>query len=293
MGVMAIRTGVAPVGGLLREWRARRRLSQLELASEAGVSPRHVSFIESGRSNPSREMVIHLAEHLEVPLRERNALLLSAGYAPVYQQADLDVPEMEPVRAALKTILVGYEPNPAAVVDRHWNLVDSNSSIGVLIEGVSPELLTPPVNVLRATLHPNGLAPRIVNFDQWSSHLLTRLARQVAVTADQELAELLKELRNYPRVPKKAVFPELEGAEKVFVPLKLNHSGVELTFFSTVVTFGTALDVTLAELVVEAFFPADEPTAASLRGGREPTWRIAAKPADARSQEERGSRGLD
>ncbi|MCA1703168.1 MAG: helix-turn-helix transcriptional regulator [Actinobacteria bacterium] len=262
---MATRAQSAPVGALFREWRARRRVSQLELASEAGVSPRHVSFIESGRSKPSREMVIHLAEHLEVPLRERNALLLAAGYAPVYQQSDLDAPEMEPVRAALRTILTSYEPNPAAVVDRAWNLVDANHSIGLLIEGVSPELLAPPINVLRATLHPDGLAPRIMNFEQWSSHLLTRLARQVALTGDGELMMLLEELRQYPGVPRRAVFPELEGEEKVFVPLRLRHEGMELAFFSTVVTFGTALDVTLAELVVEAFFPAGDATFDALR----------------------------
>ncbi len=253
------------MGTLLREWRARRRLSQLDLASGAGVSTRHVSFIESGRSQPSREMVIHLAEHLEVPLRERNALLLAAGYAPIYQQSDLDAPEMEPVRAALRTILTGYEPYPAAVVDRAWNLVDANSSIPVLVEGVAPDLLVPPVNVLRATLHPDGLAPRIVNFEQWSSHLLTRAARQVALSGDEDLAHLLEELRDYPGVPKRAVFPELEGAEKVFVPLRLRYGDAELAFFSTVVTFGTALDVTLAELVVEAFFPADDETAELLR----------------------------
>lgn len=262
---MATRDGAAPLGPLLREWRARRRLSQLDLASQASVSPRHVSFIESGRSRPSREMVVHLAEHLEVPLRERNALLLAAGYAPLYRQSDLDSPDMEPVRAALRTILTSYEPYPAAVVDRGWNLVDANSSIGPLVEGVGPDLLAPPVNVLRATLHPDGLAPRIVNFEQWSSHLLTRLARQVALTGDEELAHLLEELRGYPGVPKRAVFPELEGAEKVFVPLRLSHGETELAFFSTVVTFGTALDVTLDELVVEAFFPADDKTMELLR----------------------------
>ncbi len=252
---------LAPLGTLLREWRSRRHLSQLELASEAGVSTRHVSFIETGRSQPSREMVIHLAEHLEVPLRERNALLVAAGYAPLYQQAELDSPELKPVREALRTILTGHEPYPAVVVDRNWNLVDGNSSIGVLVEGVAPELLVPPVNVLRATLHPNGLAPRILNPEQWSSHLLTRLARQVTLTGDQELARLLEELRSYPGVPKRAVFPELEGAEKVFVPLRLRHRDGDLTFCSTVATFGTALDVTLAELAIEVFLPADEQTA--------------------------------
>lgn len=262
---MARADAVAPVGRLLREWRSRRRLSQLELASEAGVSARHVSFIETGRAQPSREMLIHLAEHLDVPLRERNALLVAAGYAPLYERNELDSPEMDAVREALRTILTSYEPYPAAVVDRAWNLVDANTGIGVLVEEVAAELLAPPVNVLRATLHPEGLARRIVNFEEWSSHLLTRLTRQVALTGDDELAQLLEELRGYPGVPHRAVFPELEGAEKVFVPLRLRYRDAELAFFSTVVTFGTALDITLAELVIEAFFPADEATSAALR----------------------------
>jgi transcriptional regulator with XRE-family HTH domain len=262
---MATRAEAPPVGRLLREWRARRHLSQLDLAVEAGVSTRHVSFIETGRSQPSREMVVHLAEYLEIPLRERNALLIAAGYAPIYQETDLAAPEMEAVRDAIDKILAAHEPYPAAVVDRQWNLVAANQSSGILSEGVDAELLGPPTNVLRVSLHPKGVAPRIVNFEEWSSHLLTRLARQVAVTGDQQLAELLEELRSYPGVPQRAFFPELEGAEKVFVPLRLRHGDSELTFFSTVSTFGTALDVTVEELAIESFFPADEATAAALR----------------------------
>ena len=210
-------------------------------------------------------MIVHLAEYLDVPLRERNALLIAAGYAPIYEESDLGAPEMEAVREAIDKILAAHEPYPAAVVDRHWNLVAANQSSGVLIEDVNAELLGPPTNVLRVSLHPKGVAPRILNFAEWSSHLLTRLARQVAVTGDQQLAELLEELRSYPGVPQRAFFPELEGAEKVFVPLRLRQGAKELTFFSTVATFGTALDVTVEELAIESFFPADEETAAVLR----------------------------
>lgn len=231
------------------------------LASEAGVSTRHVSFIETGRSQPSREMVIHLAEHLEVPLRERNSLLVAAGFAPLYGESALDAPEMKPVRGALNRLLKAHEPYPVAAVDRHWNLVVANDSILALVEGVAPELLKPPANLLRLSLHPDGLASRIMNFDEWSTHLLARLSRQVALSADEELVRLLQELRGYPGVPRRAFFPELQGPEKIFVPLHLLSRAGDLKFFSTVATFGTALDITVAELVIESFFPADEATA--------------------------------
>ena len=257
-------TALPPIGQVLRAWRQRRHVSQLDLASEAGVSTRHVSFIETGRATPSREMVLHLAEQLEVPLRERNALLTAAGYAPLYRETALDAPEMGAIRQALKKILVGYEPYPAVVVDRHWNRVAANRSVALLMEGVAPHLLEEPANVLRVSLHPEGVARRIINFEEWSSHLLGRLQRQVTLTADPELATLLEELRGFPGVPKQAVFPELRGQEKVYVPLRLRVGDEELAFFSTVSTFGTALDVTLAELVVEAFFPADDKTARAL-----------------------------
>ena len=255
-----------PAGRLLREWRTRRHLSQLELAAGAGISTRHLSFIETGRSQPSREMVLHLGEHLEIPLRERNALLTAAGYAPLYRESELDAQDMQPVREAIDTMLRAHEPFPAVVVDRAWNLVAANATVGVLMQGIAPELLTPPINVLRATLHPDGLAPRVVNFEQWASHLVTRLDRQVLLSGDDQAAALLDELRGYPNVPQRTTFPEIEGAEKVFVPLRLASEGAILTFFSTVTTFGTALDVTLAELVIESFFPADAATAEALTG---------------------------
>lgn len=261
---VTITTVTAPVaqpafGGLLRQWRERRRTSQLDLAIETGVSARHVSFVETGRSQPSRDMVLRLAEQLDVPLRERNVLLLSAGYAPAYPMRTLDDEEMAPVRDALEKILDGYRPYPALVVDRGWNLVAANSSVSVLTSGADADLLEPPVNVLRLSLHPRGVAPAIRNLAQWRGHILHRLAREVAVTADSDLAALHRELLDYPGGTDQAQDNALA------VPLRLQVDDHELAFFSTVTTFGTAVDVTLAELSIEAFLPANEPTAQALR----------------------------
>ena len=254
-----------PVGELLRGWRDRRRLSQLELALESGISARHLSFVENGRSAPSRETVLRLAEELDLPLRERNDLLLAAGYAPVYSEAALDSPELASVRAAVRQVLRGHEPYPAVAVDRGWNLLDANSGVALLTEGVAEELLAPPANVLRASLHPDGMAPRILNLGEWRAHLLGRLRRQVALTADPALSRLLAELRSYPSGGSE---PEVEvpGPGDIVVPLRLRHGGRELSFFSTVTTFGTPLDVTVSELALESFFPADPGTASVLRG---------------------------
>jgi transcriptional regulator with XRE-family HTH domain len=263
------------VGTLLRGWRQRRHLSQLEVATGAGVSARHLSFIETGRARPSREMVLYLAEHLDVPLRERNNLLLAAGFAPTYRETDLDAPEMQAVRDALDRVLAGHEPYPAVVVDRRWNLVTANRATMVLLEGVDPDLLTPPVNVLRLSLAPTGMAPRIANLGEWADHLLSRLRRQVLLTGDEELAGLEAELRGYPGIP--AARHGVEGPGEIAVPLRLRTGpgarGVpeddgELRFLSTVATFGTAVDITVAELSIEAFFPADAATAAALTEGR-------------------------
>src|SRR3954453_5375338 len=199
--MVAAMTDLAPapgVGPLLRDWRRRRRLSQLDLALEAGGSPRHPSFLETGRSRPSPEMVLHLADQLEVPLRDRNRLLLAAGYAPRYEQRTLDDPDMAPVRDALHLVLEGHEPYPAVVIDRGWNLVASNTGLDPLLEGVDPALLAPPVNVLRLGLHPGGLAPRILNLGEWRAHLLGRREREVALTADPALGDLHAELLAYP-----------------------------------------------------------------------------------------------
>ncbi len=250
------------VGTLLRDWRQRRRLSQLDLALEAGVSPRHVSFVETGRSRPSADMVVHLAEQLDVPLRERNQLLLAAGYAPAYGQRGLEEPEMGPVREALDSVLRGHEPYPAVVVDRHWGMVAGNSAVSLLTDGVAPALLEPPVNVLRVSLHPDGVAPRIVNLAEWRAHVLDRLGRQAVLTGDPALATLYEELSSLPGGPSG---PHDLAAGDIAVPLRLRAGDAELVFISTLTTFGTATDVTVAELSIESFFPADRATADALR----------------------------
>ena len=254
-------------GELLRRWRQRRRLSQLELALEAEISTRHLSFVETRRARPSREMVLRLAESLELPLRERNRLLLAAGYPPAYAETALDAPPLAAVRAALRQVLTGHEPYPAVAVDRGWQLVEANAGVALLTAGVAPELLAPPANALRLSLHPAGLAPRIANLGEWRAHLLGRLRRQVALTADPALEQLYQELRAYPCDQPEPVV-ELPGPGDVVVPLRLRHAGGELAFLSTVATFGTPLDITVAELAIEAFFPADPATAAALRDGR-------------------------
>jgi transcriptional regulator with XRE-family HTH domain len=246
------------VGSLLRDWRQRRRLSQLELALEADVSARHLSFVETGRSRPSASMVLHLAERLDVPLRERNQMLLAAGHAPAFQSHDLDEPPMAPVRAAIDRILEGHDPYPALVVDRAWEMIAANRAVSLLTADVAPHLLEPPVNVLRVSLHPEGVAPRIDNLAEWRGHLLDRLRRQIAVTGDAALAALLAELETYPAPPA----PPHDPGQAIAVPLRLQGG---LAFISTVATFGTAVEVTASELAIESFFPADEATAAAVR----------------------------
>jgi transcriptional regulator with XRE-family HTH domain len=263
IGNVTAATSRPPVGELLRDWRKHRRLSQFELALAAGVSSRHLSFVETGRSRPSADMVLHLAEHLDVPLRERNQLLLAAGYAPVFGQRALDAPELGPVREAIDQLLRGHEPYPALVVDGHWGLVAANTALQRLTVGVAEHLLQPPVNVLRLSLHPEGVAPRIVNLQQWRRHLLERLAREALATGDPALRALHEELAAY---PVHAGSDELEPMhEDIAVPLRLRHDGMELSFITTQTTFGTATDVTVAELSIESFFPAEPGTALALR----------------------------
>ena len=247
------------VGALLRNWRQRRRLSQLDLASDAGISSRHLSFVETGRARPSREMVLHLAEHLDVPMRERNELLLAAGFAPLYGRRGLDDPDMAAGRAVIDMVLAAYQPYPAVVVDRSWNLVAANRSVVLLSEGVAPALLATPANVLRLSLHPDGLAPRILNLPEWRRHVLHRLAREAQLTGDPELRALHRELAALPggtdRTPPNGIA----------VPLRVRAGDEVLSFLSTVTTFGTAVDLTAAELSIEAFLPADRSTAEALR----------------------------
>lgn len=258
-----------PVGRLLRVWRARRRLSQLELAIAAEISTRHLSFVETGRAMPSRDMVLRLADQLDVPLRERNQLLLAAGYAPVYPRTPLDSPSLEPVRAAVRRVLLAHEPYPALAVDRSWHLTDANRGAALFTTGAAESLLAPPVNVLRLTLHPAGLAPRILNLGQWRAQLLGRLRRQVDLTGDRELSELHDELRGYPCDQPE---PELSvpGPGDVLVPLRIRDGDRRLSFFSTALAFETPLDVTVAELSVESFFPLDGATATALRLSHSP-----------------------
>ncbi len=252
-----------PVGDQLRDWRQRRRLSQMDLALDADISTRHLSFVETGRAVPSRDLLLHLADQLGVPLRDRNALLLAAGYAPAYGERSLDDPALAPARAAIDLVLKAHEPFPALAVDRHWNLVAANGAIGPFLDGVAPGLLAAPINVLRLSLHPQGLAPRILNLAEWHAHILERLRQQIAATADAGLIDLHAELSSYPAPEQKDAHADYGG---VVVPLRLRTPAGDLSFFGTVTVFGTPVDVTLSELAIEAFFPADEATTKILRG---------------------------
>ncbi|HZR51342.1 MAG TPA: helix-turn-helix transcriptional regulator [Streptosporangiaceae bacterium] len=245
-----------PVGDLLREWRQRRHFSQLDLAIEADVSSRHLSFVETGRARPTSDMILRLAEHLDVPLRDRNTLLLAGGYAPAYPEHGLDEPELAAVRAALSQLLVAHEPHPAALVSRHWELIDANRPIALFTAGSADHLLEPPVNVLRLSLHPDGMAPRIRNLAEWRTHLLTRLHRQFLATGDQQLADLHSELAAYPG----GVCEPMPRAADVVVPLRYE----DLSFISITAVIGTPMDVTVEELAIESFYPADAATAAAL-----------------------------
>jgi transcriptional regulator with XRE-family HTH domain len=268
MSLTAHRPGAHEVGDLLRGWRHRRRLSQLDLALGAEVSARHLSFVETGRSKPSRELLLHLAEHLDVPLRDRNALLVAAGYAPVFAETALDDSAMTPVREALDRLLAGHAPFPALVVDHRWDLLSANlPAMALMGELVAPELLEPPVNGLRVVLHPDGLAPRIENLAEYGGHLLMRLRRHELAAPDPAISALIEELSGYPGVEEPgAESAAVDPADLLFVPLRMRGPGDEpLAFFSTLATFGTALDITLAELIIEQFFPADPATEKALR----------------------------
>jgi transcriptional regulator with XRE-family HTH domain len=260
---MAVSERPAPIGDLLRSWRQRRNLTQLELSLGSTVSARHLSFIETGRARPSRDMVVHLAEQLEVPLRDRNALLLAAGYAPVYRERPLDADEMTPVRRALDRFLRAHEPYPAVVADGRWTLVAANDALHVLIDGVAPDLLAPPANCLRILLHPEGMAPRIANLGEYGAHMLHRLRRRADLTGDVELERLHRELAGYPGVEPDRPHGTDPGAD-IVLPLRMRAGDGELVFLSTISTFGTAVDITLAELAIEAFYPADAATATVL-----------------------------
>jgi transcriptional regulator with XRE-family HTH domain len=263
---MATSAGSArPVGRLFREWRQRRRITQLDLALKADTSPRHISFVETGRSTPSREMVLRLAEQLEIPLREQNELLLAAGYAPAFRQRPLQDPALAGARQAIDRLLAGHEPYPALALDRHWNVVAANQAIEPLLHCVAPALQQPPVNVLRNSLHPEGLAPRIANLPEWRAHLLARLRRQIDLTGDPVLVDLLRELHGYPVAPGSEGVLTDSGEEDVVVCLRFASPAGTMNLISTTMVFGTPLDVTLSELALETFFPADASTGSLLR----------------------------
>jgi transcriptional regulator with XRE-family HTH domain len=257
---------LAPVGELLRHWRQHRRWSQLDLATEAGVSTRHLSCLETGRALPSREMLLRLSERLQVPLRDRNRLLTAAGYAPMYRERPLADPAMQAAHAAVERVLQAHEPYPALAVDRHWNLVAHNRAAAAFMAGLPDDLMEPPVNVLRASLHPRGLAPRIANFAAWRDHLFERLAHQVQASGDPVLTELAQELRDLPLPPGVADtdVQAPRGIVDIAVPLQLHSPAGILSFISTITVFGTPVEVTLSELAIEAFFPADAFTAQAL-----------------------------
>lgn len=253
-----------PVGELIRDWRQRRRLTQMDLALDAEISPKHLSFMETGRSRPSRQMVLHLAEQMEVPLRERNAMLVAAGFAPVFPERSLDAPDLAAARRAVDLVLKGHEPYPALVVDRYWNLISANAAIAPFLGAAASELLVSPVNVLRLTLHPMGLASKIVNLTEWRNHLLERLKRQIDATADAALQALHDELKAYPAPPAAVGARHGDDLGGVAVPMRLQTELGVLSFIGTVTVFGTPTDVTLSELALETFFPADDFTAKAL-----------------------------
>ena len=258
-----MQTSPSSVGELVRSWREQRRLSQLDLASAADISQKHLSFIESGRATPSREMVLLLADHLDVPLRDRNVLLLSAGFAPIFRDRPLTDPAMARAMAMIQHVLKAHEPNPALTIDRHWTMVAANATVAPLLASVDPELLTPPINVLRVSLHPRGLAPLIVNLPEWRGHLLDRLRRQLRLTRDPKIEALLKELSGY-QIGTRSNRETQHAQDDIAVPLRLRTQAGVLSFISTVTVFGTPTEITLAELSLEAFYPADEATAALL-----------------------------
>ncbi|ANJ10347.1 MULTISPECIES: helix-turn-helix domain-containing protein [Streptomyces] len=265
----ALTPGTAPaaqgVGPLLRAWRERRRVSQLELALRADSSARHISFVETGRSRPSEEMVLRLAEHLDVPVRERNALLLAAGYAPHYPETPLDDPALGALREGMERLIRGYEPYPALVVDGTYRVLAANRGIAMLLDGVAEHLLAPPLNAMRLTLHPEGLAPRIRNLREWRGHLLDQMERQIALQRSEPLRALYDEVAAYPVPgPPPDTAPDLEADGPVpyfALPMRIEHEGRTLSFISSISTFNTPMDVTVAELAIETLLPADPATA--------------------------------
>ncbi|MEZ5709549.1 MAG: helix-turn-helix transcriptional regulator [Blastomonas sp.] len=252
----------APVGSQLRQWREYRRLSQLDLALDAGISARHLSFVETGRSRPSRAVIGLLADRLDVPLRARNELLLAAGLAPEFGETPLHAPDMAQSMTLIEHLLKGHEPFPALVVDRHWHLLAANRAVAILTEQIASHLMEPPVNVLRLALHPDGLAPQIVNYSAWRSSILSRLDREIEASGDAGLIALRAELAGYAG---SANDNHGDVPDAVATPLVIDSVAGRLSFYSTITVFGTPRDVTLSEIALETFLPADEQTGRALR----------------------------
>ena len=246
------------LGSLLRGWRQRRRMSQLDLACDAEISAKHLSFLETGRSRPSRQMLLHLAACLDIPLRARNILLGAAGFAPVFQERAFSEPELGMIRRNVDVFLTGLEPNPAMAMDRHWNLLTANRAMAYVLSGTESNLLRPIANVVRLMLHPAGLAPRIVNLGQWRNHIITRLRRQIDNSGDLVLMDLMEEVRDYPIM--RTVPAETDEAT-IAIPFRLATIDGILSFYFTTTSFNTPIDITLAELAVETLMPADMETA--------------------------------
>lgn len=256
-------TAISPThnaGDHIRQWRQRRRMSQMDLALEAEISTRHLSFVETGRAQPSRRMILTLADRLEIPMRERNVLLVAGGYAPVYPERGLEAPEMHGASEVIDLVLKGHLPYPAFAIDRRWNILSSNRSLPKIYEGVAAELLKPPVNALRLTLHPHGMARKILNLEEWRGHVLSRLRAQIAATADESLGELYAELRGYGGEPAPTA-----GEGRPLIPFALMTEAGPMSFLTTTMTFDSPLDVTLSELMIECFFPADAETRERVR----------------------------
>ncbi len=262
------------VGTLVRDWRRRRSRSQLDVAYDIGVSPRHLSFVETGRSRPSPELIDAIGVHLDIPLRERNTLLLAAGFAPRYRNTALDDPQMAGIVESLRRLLGAHQPFPGVVLDRHWNVVLANPAAETLVSLLPSHLTGPPMNVFRASLHPDGLAPQTIDFDQWATYLLTQLRRLVTLTGDPGLADIETEVTSYANILElrnRTDWTTSTTAPDLLVPFRLDLDGVELSMFTTLTTFGTPRDITLDELAVELFFPNDAPTADHFRQAADPT----------------------
>jgi transcriptional regulator with XRE-family HTH domain len=261
---LAVGAPVQDLGGLLREWRRKRGMSRLDLAWDAEISTKHLGSVETGRSLPTRKTLLNLAACLDVPLRDKNALLSAAGLGPLYQEHGFGAPVMDPLRRAVEAILAARDPCPALVVDRHWTMLSANCAVAHLVAGAEPMLLRPPVNVMRLFLHPAGLAPRIVNLMQWRAHIITRLRQQIDLCGDSTLMDLLEEIRDYP-IPPDHEPPDRADDDAVAIPFRLATIEGVLSFFSTTTRFGTPVDITVSELAIEAFLPADAETAGIMR----------------------------